>query len=133
VGSGGGGWSSGPSEGGEKLRDGGRVRDDGANDEPTAASDDYEAKVCVEGSLQQGSPVDACGRWRGTLSFAQLAKTHVLDLLSLHQDRPAIGRELVLGATPAPIGRAFTGDDPRAETDGWVRVVLGGAKEMLDE
>jgi len=51
----------GRSEGGEELRDGGRVRDDGASDESTAASGTY-AKVCVEGSLQQGSPVDACGR-----------------------------------------------------------------------
>jgi len=50
-----------PSEGGEELGDGGRVRDDGANDEPTAASD-ANAKVCVEGSLEQRSPVDARGR-----------------------------------------------------------------------
>ncbi len=61
LGSGGGRWGPGPSEGGEELRDGRRVRDDGAKDESAAASD-ANAKVRVEGSPEQRSPIDACGR-----------------------------------------------------------------------
>jgi hypothetical protein len=84
LGSGGGRWSSGPSESREELGDGGRVRDDGANDAPTAASD-ANAKLCIEGTLQQGSPVDACGR------CVQLALENALAV------RAAIER--TLGAT----------------------------------
>ena len=49
------------SERGEHLGDGGLGGDDGAYGEPSAATD-ADAKVDVEGSLQESTPVEPCAR-----------------------------------------------------------------------
>ena len=95
-GSGCGPWCARTAEGAEELGDGGRVGEDGTDGELAAASN-ADAKVNVESSLQQGTPVNPRGR-RAKLALEDSVpvgdRQHVRgDLLGGPRRRQGSGRD----------------------------------------